>query len=323
MKLGVDFRADGPDQLLAFGKQMGADDAVGGGASFDPDLGYFDYDTLVKLKTRVEGFGLKLSAIENVHRHWNDKIKLGLPGRDEQIENWCTTLRNMGRADVPILGYNFMIPSSPTSYSWRTSREPTARGGAVATVFDWDVARTAPTSDLGEFDDDHIWGAFEYFIKAVTPVAEESGVKLALHPDDPPISPLAGIARIFRSHDSLQRLCDLASSDYNGLEFCQGTVAEMPGNTIDAIERFVGQGKIHYVHFRNVSGPVPSFSETFLDDGHVDMIESMQTYHRMGFEGTFIDDHVPGVTGDTDRYIGRAHAMGYIRALIDMVTKGG
>jgi mannonate dehydratase len=97
----------------------------------------------------------------------------------------------------------------------------------------------------------------------------------------------------------------------------------MPENTIDAIERFVGQGKIHYVHFRNVSGPVPTFSETFIDDGHVDMIEAMQTYHRLGFEGTFIDDHVPGVTGDADRYIGRAHAMGYIRALIDMVTKGG
>jgi mannonate dehydratase len=137
---------------------------------------------LVKLKTRVEGFGLQLSAIENVHRHWNDKIKLGLPGRDEQIENWCTTLRNMGRADVPILGYNFMTPSSPTSYSWSTSRTPTARGGAEARVFDWEVAKNAPTNDLGEFDDDQIWGAFEYFIKAVTPVAEESGVKLALHP---------------------------------------------------------------------------------------------------------------------------------------------
>ena len=323
MRLGVDFRGDGPDRLLAFGKQMGADDAVGGGLTFDPELGYFDYPTLVHLKARVEGFGLRLAAIENVHRNWNDKIKLGLPGRDEQIDNWRKTLRNMGLAGVPVLGYNFMTPSSPTSYSWRTSRAPTARGAADATVFDWDVAKTAPASELGEFDDDRIWAAFEYFIKAVAPVAEEYGVKLALHPDDPPISPLAGIARIFRSHESLQRLCDLAPSDYNGLEFCQGTVAEMPENVIGGIERFVGQGKVHYVHFRNVSGPVPSFSETFIDDGHVDMIEAMQTYHRLGFEGTFIDDHVPGVIGDTDRYIGRAHAMGYIRALIDTVTRGG
>ena len=323
MRLGVDFRGDGPDSLLQFGKQMGAEDAVGSAASFDPVRGYFDYETLVKLKERVEGFGLKLAAIENVHRHWNDKIKLGLPGRDEQIDNWCKSLRNMGKAGVPIFGYNFMTPSSPTTYSWRTSKTPTGRGGADVTTFDWEVAREAPVGEHGEYSDDDIWANFDYFIKAVVPVAEEAGVKMGLHPDDPPISPLAGIARIFRSHDSLQRLCDIVQSDYNGLEFCQGTVSEMPENVIDAIERFVGQGKVHYVHFRNVSGPVPTFSETFIDEGHVDMIEAMETYHKLGFEGTFIDDHVPGVVGDGERYIARAHAMGYIRALIDTVTRGG
>ena len=322
MRLGVDFRGDGPDSLLQFGKQMGAEDAVGSAVSFDPERGYFDYKTIVKLKARVESFGLKLAAIENVHRHWNDKIKLGLPGRDEQIDNWCTTLRNMGKAGVPILGYNFMTPSSTTNYSWRTSKTSEGRGGADVTTFDWEVAKQAPVGEHGEYSDDDIWANFDYFIKAVVPVAEEAGVKMGLHPDDPPISPLAGVARIFRSHDSLQRLCDTVQSDYNGLEFCQGTVSSMPENVIDAIERFAGQGKVHYVHFRNVSGPVPNFSETFIDEGHVDMIEAMETYHKLGFEGTFIDDHVPGVVGDDDRYIARAHAMGYIRALIDTVTRG-
>ena len=215
-----------------------------------------------------------------------------------------------------------MTPSSPTSYSWRTSRAPTARGAADATVFDWDVAKTVPASELGEVDDDRIWAAFEYFVKAVAPVAEEYGVKLALHPDDPPISPLAGIARIFRSHESLQRLCDLAPSDYNGLEFCQGTVAEMPENVIGGIERFVGQGKDLYVHFRNVSAPVPSFSETFIDEGYVNMAEAMQAYSEVGFDGPMIDDHVPGVVGDKSGYRSRAFAMGYIKGLIDFATLG-
>ena len=132
--------------------------------------------------------------------------------------------------------------------------------------------KDAPIAEAGEITDEQMWDNFTYFIKAVIPVAEQAGVKMGLHPDDPPISPIAGIARIMRSYKALKRLTEIVPSDYNGLEFCQGTVSEMPENVLDAIRYFGSRKKIFYDHFRNVNGPVPTFAETFIDEGHVDML---------------------------------------------------
>ena len=281
MRLGVDFRGDGPDSLIQFGKQMGAEDAVGSAASFDPVRGYFDYETLVELKERVEGFGLKLAAIENVHRHWNDKIKLGLPGRDEQIDNWCKSLRNMGKAGSSDLRIQFHDPKQSddllledlqNAYGPGRSGRHYVRLGGCQGGAGRRARRVLRRRHLGQLRLLH-----QGRRSRCRGSRRQDGVA-SRRPSD---LSLAGIARIFRSHDSLQRLCDTVQSDYNGLEFCQGTVSEMPENVIDAIERFVGQGKVHYVHFRNVSGPVPTFSETFIDEGHVDMIEAMETYHKL------------------------------------------
>jgi mannonate dehydratase len=225
----------------------------------------------------------------------------------------------MGRAGIPVLGYHFMVLSV-----WRTSNTTPGRGQARVTSFDYDLVKDAPLTELGEISDDQMWDNYTYFLKAVMPVAEQAGVKMCLHPDDPPISPIAGVARIFRSHESLKRLTEIVPSDYNGLEFCQGTVSEMPEDVLEAIRYFGSRDKIFYVHFRNVSGPVPTFDETFIDEGHVDMLEAMKLYKEIGFDGPMIDDHSPMVVQDPGYgYRSRAYSLGYMRALMDAVDAMG
>ena len=148
---------------------------------------------------------------------------------------------------------------------------------------------------------------------------------LALHPDDPPVPAIAGVARIFRSVEAYKRVIEIVDSPSNCLEFCQGTVAEMcasPEEVYDAIRYFGSREKIAYVHFRNVSSRVPSFAETFIDDGYVDMLRAMRIYHEVGFEGVLIPDHTPAVAGDTAwGHRGRAYAVGYMKAMLRCITE--
>ncbi len=315
MRLALGAIREPTEEILTFAKQLGATDVI-----FNtPNIGgpgYYEFQTLVRLRKMVEDAGLHLAAIENVPREWYDKVLLGLPGRDQQLENFCKTLRNMGAAGIPILGYHFMALGV-----WRTSRTTPGRGGAKVTSFDYELVKKAPLTEYGEISDDQMWDNYTYFLKAVVPVAEQAGVRICLHPDDPPISPIAGIARIFRSHAALKRLIESVPSEYSGIEFCQGTISEMPENVLDAIRYFGQRKKIFYVHFRNTTGPVPSFAETFIDEGHVNMLEAIKTYKEVGFDGPIIDDHVPHIIDDTPYgHRGRAHAMGYIKALIDAVN---
>ena len=171
--------------------------------------------------------------------------------------------------------------------------------------------------------DEDMWDNVTYFLEAVIPVAEQAGVRMGLHPDDPPISPIGGIARVFRSHEALKQLVDRVPSDCNGLAFCQGTISEMPGNVLDAIRHFGSRDQIRYVHFRFVSGTVPAFEETFIDAGHVDPMEAMLAYREAGFDGPMIDDHVPHLPFDGDGPQQRSHAfaLGYMKALMDHVGR--
>ena len=315
MRLGLGSVTELTDEILAFGAQVGATDVVVAEQAVPSEKGYYEYLDLLHMRTRVEDAGMKLFAIENIPPRHCDKILAGLPGRDEQIENWCRSLVNMGRAGIPVLGYHFMVLSV-----WRTSETTRGRGQALVTSFDYDLVKDAPITELGEISDDQMWDNYTYFLKAVIPVAERAGVRMCLHPDDSPISPIAGVARIFRSHESLKRLTEIVPSDYNGLEFCQGTVSEMPEDVLEAIRYFGSRDKIFYVHFRNVSGPVPAFEETFIDEGHVDMLEAMKLYKEVGFDGPMIDDHSPMVVQDPGYgYRSRAYSLGYMRALMDTV----
>jgi len=316
MRLAYGAISEVTEEKLLFAKQLGATDMIVHSPPL-PGEGYYEFLPLLRLRTRVEAAGLCLAAIENVRDPaWYMKAMLGQPGRDEQIENWCRTLRNMGKAGIPVLGYHWM----PASV-WRTCGDTPWRGGARVTSFDYELVKDAPLTPAGTVTDEQMWESFEYFLKRVIPVAEEAGVKMALHPDDPPVPSLAGIARIFRSHAAFKRMIEIVPSDYNGIEFCQGTFSEMGEDVIEAIRYFGSRKKILYVHFRNVLGSPYKFHETFVDDGQTDMLRAMMAYKEVGFDGVFIDDHVPHVVDDTPwGHRGRAYSSGYIKALIKAVN---
>jgi mannonate dehydratase len=329
------------DGFLLFARQLGL-----GGVQLNtprlPGEHYWEYQDLLELRRRVERFGLRLEAIENLPIFFYQRCMLGEAGRDEEAENVRATIRNLGRAGIPVLGFHFM-PGSV----WRTSMRTEGRGGATVSSFDLAVAADPARSaevfiarrdrralEDGSFvrgahltsgvrlDDDALWENFRWFVEAVTPVAEQAGVRLALHPDDPPVPSLGGIARIFRSVEALERAVDVAASPAFGIDLCLGTVSEMGGEAavLQAIERLGGRGAIVYVHFRDVRGTVPRFEEAFLGEGNYRPLEVMRALRRVGFTGFILDDHVPHLSDDTAyAHRGRAHAIGYLQALLEAV----
>ncbi len=298
---------------LQFASQIGVTDLVTR-PRYSPEDGFYQFEHLIQLRTRVEAAGLRVAAIHDVPGEWNDKIRCGLPGRDEQIDRYCQTLVNMGRAGIPILGYSFHAVQV-----WRTSSHIRDRGGALCTGYDHELMRRAPLVGPHEMTDEERWEHFRYFIQRVIPVAESEGVKMALHPDDPPISPIAGAAYIFREVSAFQRALELAPSPSNGLLFCQGCYAEMLGRgVLDAIRHFGNLGKVFYVHFRNVVGSVPRFHEAFMDTGDINMVEALRAWKEVGFDGPIMPDHYPIIIGDSPyQHRSRAYAIGYMRALLE------
>ena len=318
MRLALGQMRELTEENALFAKQLGIEDVqfnqLGGGCL--PSDRRWEYEDLLALRQQVEGHGLRLAAIENVPTSFYDKAMLGLPGRDEQIENYQAIVRNMGRAGIPILGYHW-VPNGV----WRTSRTTPDRGGARVTSFDYELVKDAPLTHGRVFTEEEMWANYTYFVKAVMPVAEEAGVKLALHPDDPPVPSLGGVARIFRSFEAFKRGLEIADSPAAGLDFCQGCWSEMGPGVLDAIRYFGSRGKILYVHFRDVKGHVPKFEETFVSTGNVDMFEAMKVYKEVGFTGFFLDDHVPHLVEDSAwGHRSRAYAIGYIQALLDVVN---
>ena len=231
------------------------------------------------------------------------------------------TIRNIGQAEIPIFGYHWM-PSAV----WRTSRSVRIRGGAEATAFDAADVESVPLTHGREYSDDELWANLEHWIKIITPVAEEAGVRIGLHPCDPPVARIGGVPMILRSFDAFRRLLDIVDSPSNAVEFCQGTFAEMPeaaGEGIyEIIDELARRQRILYVHLRNVSATVPRFHEEFINTGYVDMLRAMRLYHEAGYDGVFVDDHVPVMVGDTKwGHTGRAFANGYIQGLIEAVQR--
>jgi mannonate dehydratase len=304
-----------PTPLWKLVQQVGVTHAVGGlpreGRGGEQP---WDFMPLLRMKKRFEDAGFQLSVIESSPPMNN--IRLGLPGRDEEIEQFCTLLRNMGRLGIPAICYNFMA-----IMNWmRTSTTTLSRGGAFVTGYDHEAMRNAPLTEAGVVPEERLWENMEYFLQRVVPVAEEARVKLALHPDDPPLSPIRGIGRIMRSLDAFQRVIDLVPSEYNGITMCQGNFALMTDDLPAAIRHFGRQNRIHFVHFRDVRGTPERFVETFHDDGQTDMLACMRAYKDIGFEGVLRPDHVPTLEGDSNDHagyssIGRLFAIGYIKGL--------
>ncbi len=265
-------------------------------------------------KAKVESHGMVLHSI--FMAGW-DEIALGLADRDEKIEAWCTMLRSIGKAEIPALGYNF----KPTGNFRTTSAK--GRGGAMYSTFDYDeFSQDRPKPHEPAVSEAQMWEHMSYFLKRVIPVAEEAKVRMALHPDDPPIpEALAGVAQIASTLDQYRKIFDISPSDANGMLFCQGCVTEMGVNVYDAIQEMGSKNKIIFVHFRNVRGALPSFQEVFLDEGDVDMYRAMQIYRDAGFNGPFMMDHTPRLPQTQAGWAGRGYAVGYIRGLIQSVYR--
>ena len=279
----------------------------------------WEYGPFIDIRKQVEDAGLTLSVIESIPI--SNRITLGLPGRDEDLETFCQSLKNMGKAGIPILCYNFMAV-----FNWlRTSATTRGRGGALVTSYDHALMDKAPLAHVSKVSEEQMWENFERFLKKVVPVAEAARVKLALHPDDPPISPIRGLPRIIRTVDAFKRAFELVPSDYNGMTFCQGNFAAMGVDVPAAIRYFGERKKIFFAHFRDVRGTVPNFHETFHDEGDTNMVEVMRAYREVGFDGPMRPDHAPtmeGESNDNPGYMirGKLFAIGYMRGLLDSVN---
>jgi mannonate dehydratase len=284
------------------------------------------------IREEIEDAGLSLAAIENLDPAiWHDVLLDG-PKRAEQIEDVKTTIRRMGEAGIPVLGYNFSI----AGVCGRVSG-PWGRGGAVTVGMDGPVEDVAvpngsvwnmvydqhaaegflPTTTHAE-----LWRRLEAFLAEVIPVAEQAGVRLALHPDDPPMPTMRRQPRLVYQPYMYQRVIDAMPSKSNALELCVGTLAEMTeGDIYQAVEEYCRQGKIAYIHLRNVRGKVPHYQETFIDEGEVDMTRILTILARNGFEGVVIPDHTPQMSCSAPWQAGMAHTIGYIAGVLAMLKK--
>jgi len=304
---------------LRLAKQLGVD-AVVAGAPHQSQAGPAEYFDWLRLRTQVEDAGLQWLVCESIPI--TTRVKLGLPGRDEDIEVFCASLRNMGHAGIPILCYNWMI-----HYWFRTSFTTRVRGGALSMRYVHEDMERGGLTELGIVPEEQLWDSLEYFLRAVMPVAEEVNVKLAMHPDDPPISPIRGVGRIMTSVESFQRLIDLAPSANNGLTFCQGCFAEMGADVPAAIRQFGSQHRLFFVHYRNLTGTITDFTETFHDEGDTDMVAAMRAYYDVGFDGPMRPDHVPTMEGEDNTrpgyaILGKLFAVGFMRGVMAAVEQG-
>jgi len=301
----------------------------------DPTLPYWTYEDLCDLRAAANAEGVDIIALENfAPAHWHDVLLDG-PRKQEQLENLKVSIRNLGKAGIPVMGYNFSLAGV-----WGRVRGPFARGGAESVGYLADQAppqepipngmvwntvydKEAPPGHMGPVSEEQLWQRLSDFLTALVPVAEEAGVRLAAHPDDPPLPTLRQTPRLVYTPERYQRLLDIVPSYYNALEFCQGTIAEMDaGDVYEAIDTYSAQGKIAYVHFRNVVGKVPNYTEAFVDDGDVDMIKALRIYHKNGYDGVIIPDHTPRMSCEAGWHAGMAFALGWMRAVITMLERG-
>ena len=305
---------------LKLARQIGVSDIVSGMPEARLPGPVWEFRPLLIKRQQIEDAGLVWSVIESMPI--SNRVKLGQAGRDEDIANWITSLRAIGAAGIPIICYNWMA-----MFGWlRTSMTTRVRGDALATSYDHELMQRGPLTEAGVVPEEVLWASLAYFLKAVVPVAEEVGVNLAMHPDDPPLSPIRGVGRIMTSPENFQRMIDLVPSPNNGITFCQGCFSEMGIDIPATIKHFGGQKKLFFSHFRNLHGTAKKFVEMFHDDGDTDMFAAMQAYYDAGFAGPMRPDHVPTLEGDDNTragysLMGRLFAVGYMKGLIEAVEK--
>ena len=311
---------------VPFARQLGVLHAVSG-VERVPDTNDWDPRAITATKELWEKEGIKWTVVEGPPS-LGTLTKLGLPGKDEEISNFITFMKNLKKyGDVDVICYNWM-----PVISWaRTQTDRPGRGGALVTAFDYEDIKGKPLTQYGEISKESLWKNLEYFLKAVVPEAEKTGMNLSLHPDDPQVDSIQGISRIMNSVENFDRMLDIYPSKYNGITMCQGNFSLMGADIPALVRRWGKRGIINFVHFRSVqdlSGVIPStkFTECFHDEGQIDMYEAMKAYYDIGFEGPLRPDHVPTMYGETNERpgymtLGNLYAIGYIRGLAESVTK--
>ncbi|HEY6291220.1 MAG TPA: mannonate dehydratase, partial [Terriglobia bacterium] len=271
----------GEDHKLRLAHQTGVNHAivtVSGALGRVPRGRYVEI--LKKIQADFQAAGVRIAGVESDPVS-TEKIKLGLPGRDEEIENYIAALQALSQVGIPMVCYNFMA-----GLGWyRTRADVPERGGALVSEFDNQAALDQGLTQWGVISEQRVWANLEYFLKAVIPVAEKAGVKMALHPDDPPISPLRGIGRILTSAKNFRRTLNIVPSPVNGVTFCQANFKLMGEDIASLAREWCLAKKVFFVHFRDVEGTREHFAETFHDNGPSDMAAMLKIYADSGFDG--------------------------------------
>ncbi|WP_440767270.1 mannonate dehydratase [Natronorubrum sp. DTA7] len=303
-----------PDRRWTLANQLGLSTAV---VRFWGEDEWWTFDSLHRTRNRFADHGLSLEVVED--RPPMTKTVLGREGRDEEIETVKQLLRNMGRVGIDV--YSWVWTENPVGVI-RTSDAVPLRGDSLTTAYDHEQSERAPEYPV-DVTEAELWENLEYFLDEIVPVAEEAGVDLALHPDDPPVASVRGVPRLVNSVESVQRILDLHESPNHGLTFCQGNFSAMGADVPETIRRF--GDRIHFVHFRDVEGTAEEFVETWHEEGQTDMLAAMAAYRDVGFDGPIRPDHVPKMLGEGDREetqagytdMGRLFAVGYMKGLLE------
>jgi len=304
-----------PDRRWTIAQQLGLDTAV---VRFWGQEEWWEYENLVETYNRFADHGFTLDVVED--RPPMEKTVLGKEGRDEEIETVKTLIRNMGKVGIDT--YCWVWTENPVGVL-RTSDSVPLRGDTRTTAYDhsWDEqADEHPAADITE---EELFENLQYFLDEVVPVAEEAGVDMALHPDDPPVDELRGVPRIANSVENFERILSMHESPNHGVTFCQGNFSAMGADVPETVRQF--GDKIKFVHFRDVEGEPEEFTERWHDDGQTDMLATMQAYEDIGFDGPNRPDHVPRMLGEEHREeaqagytdMGRLFAIGYMRGLLE------
>ncbi|MEE2658972.1 MAG: mannonate dehydratase [Candidatus Latescibacterota bacterium] len=285
-----------------------------------PDLhgiGRDQYEAAMRYqKEEWEEVGFALPVYETMTPVKGDHIRRGTSGREEEIKNYIAAIEAMGRAGIPVLCYNLGAGGS------RTDWVPT-RGGAISSQFDYARSNAEEEPFEEPQTEEELWDNLTWLLERIVPVAEKAKVRLGYHPNDPPISPYRGSAQIMVSADAYRRLFNIAPSPNNGVTFCQGNFKAMGEDIYSVAREFTEQGKVHFIHYRDVEGTADArFTETFHDDGPTDMARMLEIYSHAGFDGPIRPDHAPTMGSEdaetTRGYgtLGKIFAFGYMIGLM-------
>ena len=312
----ADFLPPKRDRSWDFARQVGVTHAIARCHPRDTGLNPpWDLDALRTVQRQFAEAGITLAGLEGDEFDMR-RIKLGLEGRDEDLALYRRMLANMGELGLPLLCYNFMA-----TIGWcRTHTHVPTRGGALTNRFQLSALDPNPVAPEDRITEEKLWENYTYFLHAVLPAAEKAGVRLGLHPDDPPLSPLRGVGRIFSSAEGFARAMALSDSPSHRLTYCQANFKAMGCDVAATARRFAD--RIAFVHFRDIEGTATDFTETFHDAGPTDMPAMLKLYHEIGFRGPIRVDHVPSLAGEEDlphgyAYLGRLFAIGYMKGILD------